>query len=120
MPELRVTVLDMNVSEVARQAEELVRWETTALGEWLAVSAERRGDVRSVVRAALLRLLAEPGWLPSSVRLSDGRIDVRLAIYMDVEAEHRLAMNREQLAAMRAETRAKLLALAAELEGEDA
>lgn len=116
---MTVEVMQLSVSDVARGARELVEAEALSTREWAAATEPQREDVRCIVRAALLRLLDNPAWLPGSVRMSAGRIDVRLTIELDSDIEHQAARSRAELRRQRVETRHRLLALAEQLQDDD-
>ena len=113
---LAVEVLRLNPGDIARGAKELVALERDSLAAWPAATEGEREHVRTVVRAALLRLLATDHWMPGAVRFGQGRLDVRLTIELDATAEAVLAEARAQLAEETARARVRLVALVAELE----
>ncbi len=119
---MHVDVVSMSVSNVARQAQQLVEREMRSVQEWASTTDSERESVQAVVRASLLRLLDDPGWLPGSVRLSPGRIDVRLTIELYSDTEQQARVSRAEMRVLRQVARERLLALAAQLqlEGEDA
>lgn len=51
-----------------------------------ASDAERERLLR-VVRAALVRLLLDPYWIPTAARLDGSQLNVRLVVELDAEAE---------------------------------
>jgi hypothetical protein len=74
--------------------------------------------IQRLVKAALMRLLANPAWMPGSVKVGPGRIEVRITIEQDSEVEGVRARAQANLADQIARTRSDLQRLEAELENE--
>lgn len=115
---LTVEVLRLTASDVARGAQELVELERAAASAWKEAPDEEQERIRTIVRAALFRLLRSDHWMPGAIGFAGGRIDVRLTIEVDRDADIALAEARAELAALRNEARKRLIALLADL-GED-
>lgn len=113
---MHVKVVPMSCGDVAREARELVEREMGSVLRWAQADDTERQDAQAVVHASLLRLLDDPAWLPGSVRLSPGRLDVHLAIELHSETEHQARVSRAQLRVLRTEARGRLLALADQLQ----
>lgn len=116
---MTVQVVQMSVSDVARGAKELVEHEALSMREWSAAAEPEKEDVRCIVRAALLRLLDNPAWLPGSVRMTAGRLDVRLTIELDGDVERQATLSRDEMRRRRVETRNRLLVLAEQLQDDE-
>lgn len=120
---MTIQVAQMTVGDVSRTSLSQGSWELAAMREWQSATPEWQGDVRAIVRAALMRLLSSPSWLPGAVRCSGGRLDLRIVIELDAETErHRaedISMTFAEIRELRAAARRRLLALADELVEED-
>ena len=117
---LTVEVLRLTPGDVARGAKELVEFEATAAATWRQASEDRKQAALTLVRAALVRLLQNDGWVPGSVRVDGSRIDVHLTIEMDFDIDTIESLVNEQLTADKRQARDRLVALLAELEVDDA
>ena len=109
----------MSPGDIARGSKELVDFERASLAGWSSAAGDEKEYVRTVIRAALLRLLETDSWLPGSVQIVASRLDVRIAIEFDADREVLLALARQELAAEQARTKARLVALMHELGGSD-
>lgn len=72
-------------SQNVTQALNAVRLEREHLAAWQKLDQPERHMVQAVVQAALRRLLENPGWIPSSVRLGPSRLDVFFVVELDVD-----------------------------------
>lgn len=72
-------------SQNVTQALNAVRIEGERMAAWQKLDEPERHMVQAVVRAALRRLLENPGWIPSSVRLGPSRLDVFFVVELDVD-----------------------------------
>lgn len=72
-------------SQNVTQALNAVRIEGEHLAAWQKLDQPERHMVQAVVRSALRRLLENPGWIPSSVRLGSSRLDVFFVVELDVD-----------------------------------
>lgn len=67
--------------DVSRLSKELVEAERYSQLRWRATSDERRDAILVLVREAMLRLLADPVWVPGSIGLmTGGRLDVTFTV----------------------------------------
>lgn len=117
---LTVETLRLSPGDVARGAKELVDFERAAASAWSHVPGEETEAIRTIVRAALLRLLSTDVWMPGSIRFGGGRLDVRLTIEVDTDPGFALAEARAELARQKSAARERLVALLAQLEVDDA
>lgn len=117
---VEVRTLRLSAGDVARGAKELVDFERAAALAWSEAPDEETEAARTIVRAALLRLLSTDAWMPGSIRFGAGRLDVRLTIEVDHDPDFALAEARAELRRQKSVARERLLALLAQLEVDDA
>jgi hypothetical protein len=98
----------------------LVEVERAAASAWKEVPGAEQEQVRTIVRAALFRLLGTDSWMPGSITLAGGRIDVRLTIEVDGDGDRAIAEARAELAILRRQARRRLVALLRDLGEDDA
>lgn len=98
----------------------MVDFERAAALAWSEAPDEETEAARTIVRAALLRLLSTDAWMPGSIRFGAGRLDVRLTIEVDHDPDFALAEARAELRRQKSVARERLLALLAQLEVDDA
>lgn len=118
---LGVQVLRMSPGDLARATDDLIDFERASMTEWR--DEPDRGHVRTVVRAALLRLLSTDGWMPGAVKASQGRIDIRLTVEFDGDVETLMGfvqeIERKELAVKVERARANLVQLVRRLEEDE-
>lgn len=117
---LTVETLRLSPGDVARGAKELVDFERAAASAWAEASDDDTENARTVVRAALLRLLSTDAWMPGSIRFGQGRLDVHLTIEVDNDPDMAIAEARAELRRQKSIARGRLVALLAQLEEDDA
>ena len=79
----RVQVGQRTAGTVARDALKLVNLERESLAAWNEAGDRERQEILDVVRAALIRLLESPHWVPRSIRPGAGRLEVSIVIETD-------------------------------------
>jgi hypothetical protein len=117
---LNIRTLRLTPGDVARGAKELVDFEHAAASSWSDARGDEAEDVRTIVRAALVRLLSFDAWMPGSVRFGGGRLDVRITIELDNELDTSVAEARAELRRQRSIARERLLASLAAQEEDNA
>jgi len=72
---------------IARQADDVVAYEASCRAANTGASDAERARLLRVVRAALVRLLLDPFWVPTAARLDGTQLNVRVVVELDPEAE---------------------------------
>lgn len=85
--EMTVDVGALGDGRIARQADDVVAYEASCRKANAGASDAEREKLLRVVRAALVRLLLDPFWVPTAARLDGSQLNVRLVVELDPEAE---------------------------------
>jgi len=117
---MEAQVFYLSPADIARGANALVEWENMANKLWSEADAAGQDDARTIVRAAILRLMSSPHWMPGAVQIKPGRLEIRIAIAMDAEGEALRSRGVAELARDLGRAREGLVGLAKELaQGDD-
>ncbi len=116
---MEAQVFYLSPSDIARGANAIVEWEQLCTRLWAEADAAGQEDARTIVRAAIIRLMSSAHWMPGAVAIRPGRLEIRIAIEMDAEGEGIHSRGLRELAHDLNRAKEGLVSLAAELEGDE-
>lgn len=115
---MEAQVFHLTPGDIARGANAIVEWEQLCARLWAEADAAGQEDARTIVRAAIIRLMSSPHWMPGAVAIKPGRLEIRIAIEMDAEGEGIHTRGLAQLAHEVGRAKDGLVSLAADLESD--
>jgi hypothetical protein len=88
---MTVDVGSLGPAAIASTYRDAVEYEAACRGLHAASDAGERRRLLMVVAAALMRLMRDPYWVPTSARLDGSRLEVRIVVELDPDAEREAA-----------------------------
>lgn len=114
---LTVNSFWLDPGDVARGASNSAEYEAECFKSWAEISVEDdEARAEMLVRAALIRLLRNTGWMSKSVRVGESLLYVHLTIEMDPDIESARTQRAEYLQEQIRDGKKRLIELIEQLE----